>query len=93
MNGDNEQWPSRLDKHADAPPADASDPELTSYSRYRMAVYRFARTRLREALNVGTPSAIAVWTAGRAAGEFYDLEPSAWAHLIHALLVSVSDQG
>lgn len=91
MDSENEQQQRRLDLGADAAKTQTDDPELTSFSRYRLAVYRFALVRLKEELGAGTPRAIAVWTAGRSAGEFYDLEPAAWALLIHALLVSVAD--
>ena len=91
MDGDNEQRQYGFDLDADAAGIDTDDPGRTTFSRYRLAVYRFAQARLKEELGIGTPRAIAVWTAGRAAGEHYDLEPSAWALLIHALLVSVAD--
>jgi hypothetical protein len=91
MDSENEQQQRRLDLGVDAAKTQTDDPELTSFSRYRLAVYRFAQVRLKEELNAGTPRAIAVWTAGRSAGEFYDLEPAAWALLIHALLISVAE--
>jgi hypothetical protein len=90
MDRDDEQRQYGFDLDADAA-TDTDDPGMTAFSRYRLAVYRFAQARLKEELGTGTPRAIAVWTAGRTAGEHYDLEPSAWALLIHALLVSVAD--
>jgi len=91
MDSENEQRKQRVDLDADAAKIETDNPGMTSFSRYRLAVYRYAQARLIEELAAGTPRAIAVWTAGRSAGEFYDLEPAAWALLIHALLVSVAD--
>jgi hypothetical protein len=88
MERDNDQW--QIPPDADTA-LRTDDPEAGTKARYRLAVYRFAQIRLKEELRIGTPRAIAVWTAGRAAGEHYDLEPAAWALLIHALLISVAD--
>lgn len=59
---------------------------------YRMRVYRFAHTRLRDEVAAGTPRTIAVWAAGRETSTQFDLDSTEWALLIHNLLMSVVDR-
>jgi hypothetical protein len=82
-------WHTQFDGSADG--SDRTTATTRDGSRVRLAAYRLAQARLRDELRAGKPRTIAVWAAGRAAGERYDLAPATWALLVHALLIASAE--